>query len=206
MTPPDQGQRTARATLFLAVVLTTIGTCGTGQGITNATNAPIEGIEIEEDDVAVAEAAAAVRDELNRILTGHRHRRQLGAANIVVSVMLLIGGMLLITRRRQAIWWNANALVANLLYTLVEASVLVHQLVVNRDSLGRLLDAQIAAAQATAGGEAVPYGGSHVVWLYVLMLSGYGFFRCAIYLLLAWSVRRPSIQELLDQAARERAR
>lgn len=110
----------ARAALFSAIFLCLMGSFGILQGQAHASRS------------ADPPGLSNILDSIESTIPNERHaaekvvraqwesdaRRPLGYANVVVSLMLIVGGLMLIARRASTLWWLKNAIAANLVFLL----------------------------------------------------------------------------------------
>ena len=106
----------ARATLLLSLAMSFIGVTGVVNAYSLVTASPsdLEAAAAEQEDNPWNDfAVAAIRSPV---------MKGVQVANLLASSLLIIGSVLLTGRRRSALWWTRQALVANLLYTLGNAA------------------------------------------------------------------------------------
>ncbi len=112
------------------MVITLLGTCGAQHGIADFSQTSRE-IDVDDFD----DPQEKVRVELSNTLLEDPRRRPLGAANVVVSLMLVVAAFLLSARRATALWWLRNAIVANVLVIIASVVSHVMQLYANQNAL-----------------------------------------------------------------------
>lgn len=107
----------ARAALSTSILLTLLGFFGILQGQSQfIRSADPPGIDTVL--TSLEKTLPEHREDAERILRAQwksEARRPIAFANIVASAMLIIGSFLLIARRKSALWWITNAVVANCL-------------------------------------------------------------------------------------------
>lgn len=108
-----------RAVALIALVLMFSGSCGVSVGVSELST---PSTEAPEGKVArsAEEAMGSVQTEVARLVLADSNRRPLAASNIVVSLLLLFAATMLIARRPSALWWTTNAVLANLLWIVVQ--------------------------------------------------------------------------------------
>ncbi len=101
-----------RPSIFLlALFASTLGTCGTCEGVSSYSDAPYVVAPTE----ASADEAETIQ-ELQHVLHSDPRRRALGIARVLLGLMLLAGGVMLIMRAKNALWWLQNVLAANIVW------------------------------------------------------------------------------------------
>lgn len=107
----------ARAALSTSIILTLLGFFGILQGQSQfVRSADPPGIDAVL--TSIEKTIPQHRTDAERILRAQwtsDARRPIAFANIVASAMLIIGSFMLIARRKSALWWITNAIVANCL-------------------------------------------------------------------------------------------
>jgi hypothetical protein len=164
------------------------GTCGLSRGLSGLSEPRTERVSANVEgnrELAGEEAAKALLNALERAPL----RRPVAAANVVVSALLLIAAFTLMTGRQAAAWWCTHALVANLLWTIVDAGVQVTRLHAEMGALGEVLERDMQARIAGAPELMAPTG-PQVVWMWMGLLAAAGVLRCAVYGLALWRIRR----------------
>ncbi len=102
----------ARATLLLSLAMSFIGVTG----VVNAYSAVTT--SATEIEAAVAEQGSNPWSDLLVAQLRSPVMKGVHVANLLASGLLIIASVLLTGRRRSALWWTRQSLVANLLYTL----------------------------------------------------------------------------------------
>lgn len=159
--------RGARATLVLSMALSFLGICGLFWAYVHVRMTPND-IDMVAREMPVAQRELTVAQLESPLLRGV----QIG--NLLASALLLFSSVLLTVRRRTALWWTHQALLANGLYTVANAAGLIwftygHQELV--DNLG--------------GG---PLG------LQALVIAFFGLVMLTVYLVLFRVSRRQDVQ------------
>lgn len=192
----------SRSLLWLSIMVTTLGTCGVGNGINGLQDQPFGQGQVvpAAEDPTSEEAVQATQQALADALNAMPHRRALAAANIVVSVLLFIAGIRLLSRRKSALWWTSQATVANGLWTLWEGAAQVLQIHASQTRLAEVFNAQIEAQMQEQPGAGQSISGHQLVWLYVGIFIVYALLRVAMYAWLAWVVRRSTIANALTHS------
>lgn len=106
----------AKATLILSLSMTALGVAGVASGYAEVTRGamPLE---------APAGASPAAREAAERLEEGLRDSQlghAVGAANLVVSGLLVLASFMLTLRRQTALWWAAQAVAANALFAIAK--------------------------------------------------------------------------------------
>lgn len=100
----------AKVSLLLSTLLSVLGIGGLLGSVgllTYQPGAPTDGMFASEASQAVTE-----------LMVGSTLMRGLAAANLLVSVLLIVASFVLMLRRPSALWWIRQALVGNVLYTV----------------------------------------------------------------------------------------
>jgi hypothetical protein len=193
-------RRTARVVLLSTLVMLASGSCGAANGIggLQAETPTAVGDEVLDVEAASAATAAAMMETLYRAPL----RRALATANIVASMLLIVAAALLLSRRSTAPWWVGQATLANTVLVVGDGASKVAQLWIDRDSLSRVFDQEIALRLAAEGSsrDEVPLEGGHYLGLLVAGIIGYAVVWAAIYLWIGWRIRRPDVAALLRSA------
>lgn len=110
----------AKATLLVSLGMTMLGFWGVLGSTYRLT--------LRSDDPVVARAyipreAATDIEPFVELLAATHLDEAVVVANLLVSVLLIIGSFALSARRRTALWWVRQALLANVLYTVVGTAV-----------------------------------------------------------------------------------
>jgi len=173
----------ARTTLVLSLALSFIGVCGvvTGYGFVTMTAEDL-------DANAEAHELFAARRDLYAAQTSSPVLVGVQVGNLLASGLLLLASVLLTARRRSALWWTQQALVANLLYTLAYIGGMTW---FAYGHPGLIRDTHYALLP-----EGLPALPSHIlgtVFFGVLMLL--------LYLVLFRVVRRPEVREFVQNEA-----
>lgn len=206
MAPPDSRVRGSRALVVIAAVVMAFGTCGAGNGYVGFTEeGAVEPPRILPADASleVVEASEALSTALARTARDAPARRALDAANIVVSLMFLVGGVLLILLRRSAPWWVTQAAIANILWTCAHTTSHVWQLATSATELRRLLRrlAEAMAADPSIRDQSLPIDELTIT---IAMRIGLALILILVYAWILWRIRRPDIAMVLDEAERHR--
>jgi hypothetical protein len=108
----------ARAALFTAILLSLMGSFGIlqGQAHTSRSADPPGLSNILDSIEATMPADRPAAEKVVRAQWDSDARRPLGYANVVVSIMLILGGLLLIGRRASTLWWIKNSIAANIVF------------------------------------------------------------------------------------------
>lgn len=112
------------------MVLSLLGTCGAQHGV-----ADLSEIDRSADVDEAEDAQVKVRMELSNTLLTDPRRRPLGAANVLVSLMLVVAAFMLSARHRTALWWLRNAMAANVLVIIASVASHVATLYANENAL-----------------------------------------------------------------------
>jgi len=109
----------ARTTLVLSLVLSFIGICGLmrGYGFVSVTADDL-------DRAAETNQVFAARRNLDEAETSSPVLVGVQVGNLLASGLLLFASVLLTARRRSALWWTQQALIANILYTLANIATM----------------------------------------------------------------------------------
>ncbi len=101
------------AILMTSTLLTMLGIAGLLGGAYDLSLAPLRDPELTGVDAQLFEARVT-----------NPYRRPMAAANVVVSVLILVGSFLLSWRRKLAQWWIRQAVVAKLLWIAANTAAL----------------------------------------------------------------------------------
>ena len=164
------------AILLTSTLLTMLGIAGVLRGAYDLSLAPLP-----EDVRELYEPEADVTDAEVHLLEAqvtNPYRRPLAAANVVASALVLIGSFMLSWRRKLALWWIRQAVVAKLLWIAVYTVSLVSHVKMSFAPLA--LDNPDAALPEVIGG--------------VILVST---FSCALHVAAAYRATRPDIAEFI---------
>ncbi len=206
MAHADPRVRGSRAIVVTAVVLMLAGTCGAGNSIVQLRGeATVGSTALLPSDASLetVEANRAVDEAMARAAREAPFARALDAANVALSVMLIVGAVLLILLRKSAPWWVTQATLANALWTAAFAASHVVELSVRAPELrARLLDLEQAlAADPHIRDAGMPFDPlTQAVGVRIAVaLATIGFY--------AWiglRIRRPDVRSVLEDAERHR--
>jgi len=129
------------------------------------------------------------------------NRALLGAANVVVSAVLMLAALFLMMRRPTAVWWARQALLGNAVWTGLQTLSQIWRLLAEEETLESVFseELRLRAAEAGAGAELSTSGGAMV--LTVMFIIGFvGCLRVMGYLWLLWRLQRQDIQEFLESS------
>ena len=187
--------------LLVALMLTMVGTCGLSYGGRDL--APPEDpsdMEAMGDGSPTAAAAEASAMLLMEVLQADPNRRPLGAANMLVSAMLVLGALMLVWRRGSALWWVRQAIYANMVWTALQCGSQVAQLLSESARLSVVFGQEISVRAGELPGDgAAPLGGGHMVWFLVTVFVGVSLVRLLGYGWFLWRIKRPDILSLFQQ-------
>ncbi len=174
-------EQRAKATFFVAFLLTMLGTCGVSRGAAGlmAGHPPEPPLDSIPKDAADAQALAQVLAQWQKVLYRDRARRPLAAANVVVSVLLIVASGALTLRRSSALWWVRQAIVANSLWILISGGAAVAAVVRARATFAGALETQVG---------------------HLILVQTFGsILNLALHLVVDWRARRPDIRAFLDE-------
>ncbi len=163
---------------MLALVLTIMGCYGVFRGVQSL------------GEFLGSGAEAVADQEFLRAFYNDPHRRPLAAANIIVSGMLLVGATLLVLRRRSAIWWLRQTVIANVIWVGLHLWSALHHTYTNAPELLALLEA--------GTGGLIQSGDARFDWLVVTLIV-FGSINVLAYGFVAWRVGRPDIRAFLSE-------
>ncbi|HBQ18287.1 MAG: hypothetical protein RLO52_31435 [Sandaracinaceae bacterium] len=106
----------AKATLILSLSMTVLGVAGVAIGYGELTGGAMALEAPPGASEAAREAAARLEEGLRGDPIGHA----LGAANLVVSGLLVLASFMLTLRRKTALWWAGQAVAANALFAIAK--------------------------------------------------------------------------------------
>ena len=164
------------AILLTSTLLTMLGIAGVLRGAYDLSLAPLP-----EDVRELYEPEADVTDAEVQLLEAqvtNPYRRPLAAANVVASALVLIGSFMLSWRRKLALWWIRQAVVAKLIWIAVYTVSLVSHVKMSFAPL--VLDNPDAALPEVIGG--------------VILVST---FSGALHVAAAYRATRPDIAEFI---------
>jgi len=193
-----------RSTLRIAFAVSLLGSCGAVNGLSQLGDTPMAadaGPLDTSGDAASREAAVAANDILLDLVRRDPLRRVFGAANVVLSILLVVAGAVLTMRRQAAIWWVTQATLANSLFILAQTLAIMRRIHELAPSLAPALDAYV---RATAP-EPAPDGGDLGMVMTFMMMAVpalWGLFRIAVHVGVAWRARRPDVRALLSDTGR----
>ncbi len=119
-------KRVVIATLLTSTLLTMLGIAGVLRGAYDLSLAPLpEDVrELYDPDADLSDAEVQVLEAQ----LSNPYRRPLGAANVVVSALVLIGSFMLSWRRKLAQWWLKQAVLAKLIWIAVYTFSLIQHI------------------------------------------------------------------------------
>lgn len=119
-------RRVVIAILLTSTLLTMLGIAGLLRGAYDLSLAPVpEDVrDLYDSDAALSDAEV----QLLEAQVSNPYRRPMAAANVVVSVLVLIGSFLLSWRRKIAQWWVKQAIVAKLIWIVAYTATLVRHI------------------------------------------------------------------------------
>ncbi len=187
----------ARAALLVSIFMTMLGTCGVANGVAGASQSAIPASSAIEDVAAPEDAFASAQTALAaEVLWGSPYRRQVAAANAVVSAMLLVGSFLLTFRRPNALWWIRNTIAANLLVIVGGYAHDVARLLAPGPELRAAIDAVLASQGSPPGLDARAAVLSTIVGLGIGVLL-----RALLHVAILWRAHRPDIRAFIESGA-----
>ena len=195
-----------RTTLRVALVCTVLGSCGAanGMGQLMTTSVRSDAGPLDTSDAASHEAATRANEVFVELISHDSMRRVFGAADLGLSLLLVVAGTMLMMRRESAPWWITQAVIANCLFILAQALAVMWRIHAFAPQLATTLDAYLRAASPEQAADAadVPLG---MVTTYMMMgmAALWGFVRLAVHGWIAWRVRRPDVRALLAETGRE---
>lgn len=167
--------------LLTSTLLTMLGIAGVLRGAYDLALTPlpedVRELYEPEDEVTDAEI------QLLEAQVTNPYRRPLAAANVVVSGLVLIGSFMLSWRRKLALWWIKQAVVAKLIWIAVYTAVLVSHVKLTFEPL---------PLEHSGGTLAEVIGGVILV----------GTFSGVLHVAAAYRATRPDIGEFIDSSAR----
>jgi len=169
---------------MLAMVLTTLGSCGTVTGLIGVQMDPYVPVGEATDDATDEENLAQARDLVADAVLRSPYRKPLAGANVVVSILLFWAGFSLIRRRKTATWWVSQGALANAFLVLVESGAQWHAITSHWE--------EIVGWNAEIG---LTAGNTFLVTLAVTTVM-----RLAVYAWILWRVKRPDLQTALREA------
>jgi len=141
-------ERAHRSALMLSTLLTLVGSCGACNGAQRyAAGPPPSPDLIEVGQGRGSRELAELYAAMGETYLGSPDRRPLGIANLVVSLMLVVGSFMLGARRKSTTWFLTNALAANLVFIVAECGLLIARVQSQSGTLARRL-ANVVVAQA----------------------------------------------------------
>ena len=205
-TQPSEGAR--RAAGLLTTVMLVVGTCGSMEGaqavLTDAPPLPAP-VPVDGDSASRDDAAEAVARRLRETLHHAPYRAPLSAAQLLVSVLLLVAMGLLMARRTTAPWWITQAVIANVLWTVASGASRVWALAADYRHIATYYGQEAVAENAEngAGSELVQTldgeGRATVLMVQVGIALG---IHLLLFAWIGWRARRPDIRAMLeDQTA-----
>lgn len=192
---PERKTSPARAILPLAVLLTLLGTCGASQGMHELSDSPRAQVEPPDDLDEAGEAQLALNEALAEAVDSDPNRRALGAANILVSFLLIAASVLLTIRRASAVWWITQAALANIVYVVAQTISLGVHVAGAGEQLTSLIEASMAAQ--TGGPPPFAEASNSVLVLLGLGLAGTALARIGFLLFILWRCRRSDVRAAL---------
>lgn len=184
VTPAERRVRRRLVGLLALLVLT--GSWGVSAGAASLGSTPrgasFEAPASDPQVAALEEELAALRMPL---------QRPLGAANIVVSILLLAAAWAVATARPTRVWWVTQAALANAVWTGLEAGSQVFGLL---GAKGRLLpafrDAMQTGPPPPPDAPAWMTDGRMLLYMGVGLIVTFAFVRLGVYALMIWLARR----------------
>jgi hypothetical protein len=171
----------SRPTLLLALIMSTIAILGMGQSYIFLGSPPPE--------------PSAFARNFDQIWAVSELGRGLAIANLLASVLLGVASFMVTAPRPSGLWWSAQALWANLAYTIADAAARCWTFYQHAAELNRAL-AHDAAATADQGW--APIQSIEIQWIEVAAQAAFMF---AVYTLLIQLSRRPDVRRFVEEGA-----
>ncbi|MFK7987112.1 MAG: hypothetical protein AB8I08_13895 [Sandaracinaceae bacterium] len=181
----------AKATLLVSLGMTMLGFWGALGSAYQLTARPAAS-PVVGDDVS-PEVAAELETLMTEIRATHLDEAA-AVANLLASSLLIIGSFLLSARRRTALWWVRQALVANVLYSLFATGIELVRIQEFGERFIRLaLQTSEPLPPDISEGDVV----SVMIWVVGALVIVRGLVLVAIYLGLLRVARRPDVLEFI---------
>lgn len=181
MVSESKDRRVVIAILLTSMLLTLLGISGILRGAYDLSLAPFpEDVrELYEPEIEISDAEV----RLLEAQVTNPYRRPIGAANIVVSALVLIGSFMLSWRRSLAQWLIKQAVLAKLIWVAVYTVSLVYHIKLTFPTPPR---GDLGEAQVIIG---------------VIVVSS---LSALIHVAAAYRATRPDIREFIEAAAKSR--
>lgn len=187
MAGESSDRRVMIAILLTSTLLTMLGIAGVLRGTYDLQSGPLpENLEdLFPADEEEPETEAGVRErqlkvELLEAQATNPYRRPMAAANVVVSVLILIGSFMLSWRRKLSQWWIRQAITAKLIWIVAYTATLVYHF--------KLVFPSVQAPTP---------GGATLTQLISSVVVG-SLISATLHVAAAWRVSRPDIRAFIN--------
>ena len=196
----------ARALVLVSSLAFVLGNCGAMRScaaLSSPTTAP-QAFGTEHQTEAELKAYEEFANGLTSALVKPAHRRAVSAANLVVSMLLLVGASMLLLRRPSGVWWLSQAALANIVWTVGD-SVSFAAALRGGTSIDRAYLAYAEAARQLPPEtlRELAHGGPGFSGVALTLYVMGGVLAVLLYLFLFWRVRRPDVAEVLTATPEE---
>jgi len=206
MFPPVSATKQARLILGMAFLLNLLGTCGVMWGVTDMGATPaspsmitaegdgpsLEQLTAEEREAELRATSAALRDAMEP------YRRPFAAANVIVSLMLVVGSLMLVRRRPSSLWWIRQAIAANVLWVIAQASGVVVTLHRHAAEILPLAETLLEIQMVSLGiPEEARAAGAPVITTFVVATVLWAGVKVLAFLAVGWGAHRPAVRDFV---------
>lgn len=196
----------ARALVLVSSLAFVLGNCGAMRSCAalRSPTLPPPALSSTHQNEAESTAYAAFATTLTTALLKPAHRRLASAANLAVSVLLVLAASMLLLRRPSGVWWLSQAAFANLAWTVGDGISFAVALQASSGVDRAYLAYAQAAGQLPADTlrELARNGPGFTDIALILYLAG-AVASGLLYVFLVWRVRRPDVAEVLAATAQE---
>jgi hypothetical protein len=148
-------------------------------------------------EVALAAERGAIA--LKEVIEADPNRSLLGASNVVVSGMLILGALMIVTRRKTTMWWCRQALIANMVWTALHTLSQVWQLSSGGQRLKETFgdELRLRAAEMNVQ-EELATSGEGILLSVAIVVGLFGALRILGYFWMLWRLQRSDIQAYMQ--------
>ncbi|MCA9531327.1 MAG: hypothetical protein KC543_14460 [Myxococcales bacterium] len=196
---PKPAEPSLRAVFMVSMVLSLLGLFGVSSGLqmisppqpTTVSTKPSTAPDRAADAEALEKVQAAILDT--------PYLRPLGALNIVVSSMLLIGSFMLTLRRTSASWWITQAVLANIVWIALWTGVMMLHMYHIRDKIAPALEDNVRAQLQQLDEKQVSVSRAMILGSVFVGASIAGLLKIAVHGWAGYRASRPDVRAFLTQ-------
>jgi len=196
----------ARALVLVSSMAFVLGNCGAMSSCAalSPSTTPTSTLGATHQTEAESKAYEDFARRLTDTLVRPVHRRVVAAANLAVSMLLIVGASVLLLRRQSGVWWLGQAALANIAWSIGDCISFGAAL-----RTGGGID-RAYLAYAEAAGQLPPEtlaelsrGGPGFTGVALALYLARAALAVSLYAFLYWRVGRPDVAEALTATAQE---